>query len=238
MKKKSIRFLFLAVLLIAALAVGACGKKGADDNTTPAETKEAVTKDETKTETQTETKEEKTEEATETQGGVIEESPSATQRVQITMTLIGKLQYVTKVGAGAVQIDHDIVYTDPATGFGYNLVTDPNIQSFYDIYQMLYGTFTNGCVDARWKFLVEAEPGMAPFFQLVQDESVPTGIYMVQPGSGYLDYTPTGDITTEWLDDHHFTARVPFEQFEQTMYLNLDIILEDDWKINAFSVED
>lgn len=237
MKKRKTWLVLTAVLIILVLAVCGCGKKKEDATPATTETKQA-SKDETKAETKEEKPEEKTEEATDAPDDGNDGGKAAAQRMQVTMTLLGKLQKVTKVGAGAVQKDADVVYTDSETGFGYNLVTDPDVQSFYDIYQMLYTTFTEGCIDARWKYMVSPDPGTAPYFIFVQDDNLPTGIYIIQAGTGYMDYTPTGDIEIETVDDRHFTATVPFKAYEHTMYLTMDIILEDDWRINGFSVSE
>lgn len=239
MKKRKIWLLLTAILIILVLTVCGCGKKKEEVKPAPTETKQAA-KDETKTETKDETKNETKEAQTEEpyDDGEEDYGPTDAQCVQITMTLLNKLQYVTRVGAGAVQKDTSIVYTDPNTGLGYNLVTEPGISSFYDIYQMLYNNFTNGCIDERWIYMIQPAPGTPPFFQLVQDGSVPTGIYIVQAGSGFMDYTPTGDIGIEHLDDRHFIATVPFQSFGETLYLTMDIILEEDWKINGFNVSD
>lgn len=235
MKKRKLWFLLTAILIVLVLVVCGCGKKKEDVQPATTEPKQE-TKQETKEETKAETKGE-----TETEPVVIpDDTPSDglsdAQCVQITMTLLDKLQAVTKVGAGAVQIDRDIVYTSP-DGYGYNLVTDPKIQSFYDIYQMLYDSFTAGCIEDRWKYLLEPAPGTAPYFIFVQNESVPTGIYILQAGTGYMTYTPTGDIYIEHEDDRHFYATVPFDSFGETLHLDLDIVLEDTWKINGFHVE-
>ena len=237
MKKRKLLFLLTAILIVLVLAVCGCGKKKEDVKPAPTETKQAAN-DETKTETKEEKTDAATEAQTEEQYDDEDYGPSDAQCVQITMTLLGKLQNVTRVGAGAVQKDNDTVYYDPETGFAYNLVTDPNITSFYDIYQMLYSTFTQGCIEDRWLFMIQPSPGNAPYFQFVQDQSVPTGIYIIQAGAGYLDYTPTGDISIEHLDDRHFIATVPFESFNAPQTLIMDVVLEDnDWKINGFHVE-
>lgn len=233
MRRRNVWFILVAVLIVLVLTVCGCGKKKEEVTPATTEAKEA-SKDETKTETKEATKEEPADD----QDGQDYDGPSEAQCMQITMTLLDKLQQVTIIGAGQVRSDPNVAYEDPEYGFTYYLVTDANVQSFYDIYQMLYNNFTEGCIDARWKYLVEPTPGTAPYYQLVQEDDLPTGIYVNHDaGTGYMTYTPTGDIEIEQLDDRHFYATVPFQAYGETLHLTMDIILEDDWKINGFSVE-
>ncbi|MBR5930442.1 MAG: hypothetical protein IKZ95_00280 [Lachnospiraceae bacterium] len=226
MKKQKMWGLLTAVLIVLVLAVCGCGNKKED--TVPATTE---AKTETKEETTTETKEE----APEPNQGA-EVVPSDAECVQITMTLLDKLQYVTKVGAGAIQVDRDVIYTSPE-GYRYFQILEPEIQNFQDIYTLLYDNFTIGCIDNRWKFLYDPE-GQTPFIILVQEEDLPTGLYLLDAGTGYMTYTPTGNITIEHLDEYHFIATVPFEHFGETLHLKMNIIQEDGtWKINGHDVE-
>ena len=234
MKKKKTWMLLTAILIVLVLAVCGCGKKKED--VAPATTE---AKQETKTETKEETKEAAKDETKEAapvpdQGGEV--VPSDAECQAITMALLDRLQYTTKVGAGAIQIDYDTVYTSPE-GYKYHLILEPQIQNFNDIYRLLYDNFTNGCIDARWKYFLDPE-GTTPFIQLVQAPDLPVGLYILDAGTGYMDYSPVDTIEFEHLDDYHFHAIVPFSHFGETFYLDMDIILEDTWKINGFSVSE
>ena len=235
MRKQKTWFLLTAILIVLVLAVCGCGKKKED--ATPAATE---AKQETKTETKEETKEATKEETKDAapvpdQGGE-EYSPSDAECQAITMALLDRLQYTTKVGAGAIQIDYDTVYTSPE-GYKYHLILEPQIQNFNDIYRLLYDNFTNGCIDARWKYFLDPE-GTTPFIQLVQEDDLPIGLYILDAGTGYMDYSPVDTIEIKHLDDYHFHAIVPFSHFGETFYLDMDIILEETWKINGFSVSE
>ena len=229
MRNKKTWILLMAILVVLVLAVCGCGKKKED--VTPATTE---AKQETQTETKDETKAETKEEATEPDQGA-EVVPSDAECMQIAMTLLNTLQYVTKVGAGAIATDRDTVYK--YGDFDYYRVTEPGIDSFNDIFLMLNYNFTLGCIEDRWKFMTD--PGdSAPFMIYVQDEGYPEGMYLINAGTGYFDYTPTGNIQIEHVDENHFHAIVPFNAYNHDLTLDMDIIKEDYWKINGFIVNE
>ena len=239
MKNKKTWILFTAILVVLVLAVCGCGKKKED--VTPATTEanqetKKETKEETKAETKEETKSETKEESPEPddQGGEYY-GPSDDECRKLASSLLMELQYTTKVGAGQLAVDRSVVYTGPE-GFNYYLVTEARIQSFYDIYMMLYDNFTNSCVDNHWSFMTNTEEGNAPFIIFLQEEDLPTGLYLIDAGHGYMDYTPTGNIEIRHVDDTCFHAIVPFSQFNQNLYLDMEIVLDDSWKINEFEV--
>ena len=236
MRNKKTWILLMAILVVLVLAVCGCGKKKED--VVPATTEaNQETKEETKAETKEETKSETKEEAPvpDDQGGAGYYGPSDDECMKLAMSLLNELQYTTKVGAGQLAVDRDTVYVGPE-GFKYYLVTEARIQNFHDIYMMLYDNFTNSCVDNHWSFMTNTEDGNAPFIIFLQEDNLPTGLYLIDAGHGYMDYTPTGNIEIRHVDDTCFHAIVPFSQFNQNLYLDMEIVLDDSWKINEFEV--
>lgn len=242
MKRTKIWFVLTAIMLVLVLALCGCGKKKDQTPATTEAKQEKETQTETKKEeTKGETKEDQATEPDDDDASNWDDGfdPSYDDCVAITRSLLEELQHVTKVGAGQIQVDDDIEWYDWETGMNYNLITDPDVTSFNDIYMMLYNTFTDGCIENHWKYMFSPDPGTAPFIRLVQEDDVPVGLYLSEARTGYMNYTPTGDIGIAPIDERHFIATIPFSAYGQTMHLNMDIILEGDvWKINGFEVYD
>lgn len=222
MKKRNYYILFTAILIVFILTICGCGKKSAKPDNEPV-TNQAMDTDTREGEIPT--------------GETEFSRPSEQECIAITKDLVNTLNRTNQIGAGFIEVDDNTVYEDP-DGYVYNLVLDPDIQNPLDLYAHLYDHYTASCINKHWSYLIEKQDGEPEFLTYVAGEDVPEGLYLIQGGKGYYDYSPVDSIQIEQSDDAHFNATVPFEDFGETEYLSLDILYEDGyWKINDFRVQ-
>ena len=198
----------IAALLIVPFVFGACGSKDAPD---VPETQE--------------------------QGGGEQPTEGAQintdELVNVTKLLIDKVGRIQGLSSGATQVDESTVYTD-ANGYVYNRVTDEGFQNLDDIFGCLYDVFTKEAAQQYFPSLANLdkytdEPAM---YLYINDGSVPEGLYMIQAGKGFVDYTPITDIKIVHATDNEFFAEYDFDNFGGAMTLRVKFVKENDmWKI-------
>lgn len=153
--------------------------------------------------------------------------------VNVTKLLIDKVGRIQGLSSGATQVDESTVYTD-ANGYVYNRVTDEGFQNLDDIFGCLYDVFTKEAAQQYFPSLANLdkytdEPAM---YLYINDGSAPEGLYMIQAGKGFVDYTPITDIKIVHATDNEFFAEYDFDNFGGAMTLRVKFVKENDmWKI-------
>ena len=198
----------IAALLIVPFVFGACGSKDAPD---VPETQE--------------------------QGGGEQPTEGAQintdELVNVTKLLIDKVGRIQGLSSGATQVDESTVYTD-ANGYVYNRVTDEGFQNLDDIFGCLYDVFTKEAAQQYFPSLANLdkytdEPAM---YLYINDGSAPEGLYMIQAGKGFVDYTPITDIKIVHATDNEFFAEYDFDNFGGAMTLRVKFVKDGEmWKI-------
>ena len=153
--------------------------------------------------------------------------------VNVTKLLIDKVGRIQALSSGATQVDESTVYTD-ANGYVYNRVTDEGFQNLDDIFGCLYDVFTKDAAQQYFPSLANLdkytdEPAM---YLYINDGSAPEGLYMIQAGKGFVDYTPITDIKIVHATDTEFIAEYDFDNFGGAMTLRVKFVKDGDmWKI-------
>ena len=153
--------------------------------------------------------------------------------VNVTKLLIDKVGRIQGLSSGATQVDESTVYTD-ANGYVYNRVTDEGFQNLDDIFGCLYDVFTKEAAQQYFPSLANLdkytdEPAM---YLYINDGSAPEGLYMIQAGKGFVDYTPITDIKIVHATDTEFIAEYDFDNFGGAMTLRVKFVKDGDmWKI-------
>ena len=202
----------IAALLIVPFVLGACGggDGGKDTPDTP-ETQAQI-------------------DNTQPTGGV---QGDTEELANTTKFLMGKVGRIQGLSSGATQVDESTVYTD-ANGYVYNRVTDEGFQNLDDIFGCLYDVFTKEAAQQYFPSLANLdkytdEPAM---YLYINDGSAPEGLYMIQAGKGFVDYTPITDIKIVHATDNEFFAEYDFDNFGGAMTLRVKFVKEGDmWKI-------
>ena len=174
---------------------------------------------------------------TQEQGGGEQQTEGAQintdELVNVTKLLIDKVGRIQALSSGATQVDENTVYTD-ANGYVYNRVTDEGFQNLDDIFGCLYDVFTKEAAQQYFPGLANLdkytdEPAMDLY---INDGSAPEGLYMIQAGKGFIDYTPITDIKIVHATDNEFFAEYDFDNFGGAMTLRVKFVKEGDmWKI-------
>ena len=153
--------------------------------------------------------------------------------VNVTKLLIDKVGRIQGLSSGATQVDESTIYTD-ANGYVYNRVTDEGFQNLDDIFGCLYDVFTKEAAQQYFPSLANLdkytdEPAM---YLYINDGSAPEGLYMIQAGKGFVDYTPITDIKIVHATDTEFIAEYDFDNFGGAMTLRVKFVKDGDmWKI-------
>ncbi|MCQ2530540.1 MAG: hypothetical protein MJ086_04710 [Lachnospiraceae bacterium] len=222
MKKKKL-FTTLAVGLILVMALSLCACGGKEDPVDPASTPETTKAVETTTPAETT--------APETDPAPV--LPTEAEMGRATKELITAINDLNALSSGAIDIDDDVIYTSPE-GYVYNLVTDPQFQNFGDISKFLddYFTLDFAVENYPWLATPGQEEGIQQFLY-IQEDSVPTGLYMVQAGKGFTVFDPNADLTFEDVTEGSFTAVFDFDNFGMTDTARMDIVKDNGlWKID------
>ena len=222
--KKSL-LVILSALLIVPFVLCACGQKQ-ETPSTP-ETKEPVTVAPQPAEPETSEKPSEPEPS--------KEEANEKDLVEVTKGLMDRVRILQYVDAAALDVDSNTSYTDE-NGYKYNLVTDPDFQSFGDIINYLTDTFTTSGADKQFPYLVNPDQMTPPAYLYLNDDTVPEGLYMIEAAKGFPVYMIDSDVEILDADDDSFAAEFNYDDFGRTMILHVEIVKEDGaWKVDSMT---
>ena len=199
----------IAALLIVPFVLGACGGGNKTPDVPETQTQEDVDQP--------------------TEGAQVDTE----ELVNTTKFLMGKVGRIQGLSSGATHVDESTIYTD-ANGYIYNRVADEGFQNLDDIFGCLYDVFTEEAAQQYFPELANLDKytDTPPMYVYINDGSAPEGLYMIQAGKGFIDYTPITDIKIVHATDSEFFAEYDFDNFGQAMTLRVKFVKEGDmWKI-------
>ncbi len=221
MKKALITFALIAVL---ALGLCACGK----EEPVEPESVEPVTKEVT-TAAETTVPETIT---PETDPSVLTDE----ECMSIAKERIEALNTMNAVESGFLDVDDSLAYTSPE-GFTYHKVTDPKFQNFGDLNEFCLENFSKNFYKSTFPTIYDPSSETVPQFLYLQEDDLPTGLYMIDGGKGYSYYDPEGYMTIRHNEEDFFQIDLDYDNFGETETLDVAFAYENGvWVIDETMV--